>query len=93
MYNTDLFSVRIETKHDICIETHELNRMNLRHIFSQHNLCSYDVQKLKNKAKKHLKNSRLIFYKQENRAQYVFNLKSLYPNYTFRQLREIGFNI
>jgi hypothetical protein len=93
MENTILQSVYIHSKENICIETKELNRMDLKNRFSEYNLCPHDVMKLKVKAKKHLKNSKLVFYNQQSRAKHVSNLKEIYPNYSFKQLREIGFNI
>lgn len=93
MAKNNLYSVSIYSKQDLCITVKELNRIGLKHRFSDFNLCAYDVIKLQLKAKKHLKNSFLSFNVQATRAEYVQNLKKIYPNYSFRQLREIGFNI
>lgn len=50
----------------------------------------YDLKKIKAIP---LKNARVHICKVPNRAEYLKALKSLYPNYTMKQLNEIGFYI
>ena len=74
------------------ITVKDLQILGLNSVFPVHNLTEYDCSKFRNKFSR-LKSCAPSFMAQQTRSEHLKQLKTLYSNYSIKQLTEIGFNI